>query len=541
MTYQQIVDEYAADIVAGNVVACHWVKLAAKRYINDLQTGHYYFDENSVDEVVTFINKLNLNTTPKKPFILENWQLFIIANIYGLKSNTTNKRKYRYVYIEIPRKNGKSELITALAMYHFIFDQLPIITISANSREQAKNVDFKKVKEFAHQLDKREKYIIPYYNSLKMNKKPNEIIVTSSDSKRLDGLDISVGVIDELHSAKDSSVYDVIKSAMGARSEPLLIVITTAGFYTDSFCYKLRGYITDILQGVVDDEAQFGIIYTLDEGDNVENKEVWAKANPNLGVSLTVDFIENEVNKAQNSPSETAGVLVKNFNLWQKKGSEKQWLPDEFYVDIFKKIDLNQYKNAECYCGIDLGSNTDLTTFSLCFRLNNNNFLFFTKYYLPEDSLNSNVNKKRYRDWAEQGYITLTPGNVTDYDYILNDLLNLKKIVNIKQIHYDRYNATQFAIDSQSAGLRMLPFAQTTLNYNLPTKEFERYFLQKKMIIDANPITKWCLNNVVIKFDANGNAKPIKVNNENKIDGIMAMLMAFAGYVGKRESNVFVL
>lgn len=541
MGYLDKINSYVNDVLSNKIPSCQWVKKACERFHSDLNKGDYYFDENAVDDVISFIRKLKLNTTPKKPFLLEDWQLFIIANIYGLKSKLNNRRKYKYVYIEIPRKNGKSELITALALYHFIFDELATITVSANSREQAKNVDFKKIKSFAHQLDRREKYIIPYFNSLKMNGRQNEIIVTSSDAKRLDGLNISVGIIDELHSAKDSGVYDVIKSAMGSREEPLLIVITTAGFDVDSFCYNLRNHITDILNGVTIDESQFGIIYTLDEGDDIADENNWVKANPNLGVSLSIDFIRDEVNKAQNSPSETAGVLVKNFNLWQKKSSEKSWINEAYLEKVFAPVNIEDYRGADCMVGLDLGTNTDLTCFSICIKVQNGEYVFFTKYYLPEDSLNSATNKKRYREWAEKGYIKLTSGNVTDYDVVLNDLVGISKILNITQVNYDKYNATQFAINAQMAGIRMIPFSQNVFNYNIPTKEMERLILINKTRIDANPITHWNFTNVTIKSDLNGNVKPIKRNEELKIDGVMSMLMALGGYVGKKETNTYIV
>jgi len=541
MGYLDKINSYVNDVLSNKIPSCQWVKKACERFHSDLNKGDYYFDENAVDDVISFIRKLKLNTTPKKPFLLEDWQLFIIANIYGLKSKLNNRRKYKYVYIEIPRKNGKSELITALALYHFIFDELATITVSANSREQAKNVDFKKIKSFAHQLDRREKYIIPYFNSLKMNGRQNEIIVTSSDAKRLDGLNISVGIIDELHSAKDSGVYDVIKSAMGSREEPLLIVITTAGFDVDSFCYNLRNHITDILNGVTIDESQFGIIYTLDEGDDIADENNWVKANPNLGVSLSIDFIRDEVNKAQNSPSETAGVLVKNFNLWQKKSSEKSWINEAYLEKVFAPVNIEDYRGADCMVGLDLGTNTDLTCFSICIKVQNGEYVFFTKYYLPEDSLNSATNKKRYREWAEKGYIKLTSGNVTDYDVVLNDLVEISKILNITQVNYDKYNATQFAINAQMAGIRMIPFSQNVFNYNIPTKEMERLILINKTRIDANPITHWNFTNVTIKSDLNGNVKPIKRNEELKIDGVMSMLMALGGYVGKKETNTYIV
>lgn len=519
---------------------CLYVKQAAKRFLNDLENEAYYFDEKALSLIVNFIQSLYLNTSPKKKFILEKWQLYILANIYAIKRKSDNTRKYRYVYIEIPRKNGKSELITVLSLIHLIFDDNATITVSANSREQAKNVDFKKIKAFAKQIDPREKHLIPYYNALKFIDKNNEIIVTSSDAKRLDGLNISTAIIDELHAAKDSSVYDVIKSAMGSQPEPLLIVITTAGFDTDGFCYQLRDYVINVISGVATDEAQFGIIYTLDEGDNYEDEKTWIKANPNLGVSVTRDFLSNEVNKAKNNQSEGAGVKVKNFNLWQKKGSVEAWIGEKYLTKALTELNLNDYKGAECVVGVDLGTNTDITALSVCIK-DKEGYTFFNRYYLPADSLNTHANKRMYKEWSENGYIYLTEGNVTDYNYILKDLLKISTKLRIKQVNYDKYNATQWAIDATESGFNLKPFSQNALNYNIPTKEFERLILMGRLRIEKSPVTKYMLNNVILKVDLNGNVKPIRNNENKKIDGVMAMLMALGGYVGQRETNIYIV
>ncbi len=532
--------KYANGVVDGSITACSYVVKAAKRFLADLESDEYYFDKNAFDLIVNFIQILNLNTAEaNKKFILEDWQKFLIANIYGIKRAEDNKRKYTYVYIEIPRKNGKSELIAALSLYHLIFDNNATITVSANSREQAKNVDFKKIKAFAKQLDNKEKHLVPYFNSLKFFDKGNEIIVTSSDSNRLDGLNISTAIIDELHAAPDSSVYDVIKSAMGAQSEPLLIVITTAGFNPDGFCYSLRSHIANVLSGIVKDEAQFGIIYTLDEGDDFTDEKNWVKANPNLNVSLTKSFLKSEVNKAKVNFSEGTGIKVKNFNLWQKKSSTESWIPDVYIERAFGDLKISNFKGAEAMVGVDLGTNTDICALSFCIKAAEG-FVFFNRYYLPADSLNTKTMKQQYKNWAENGYIFLTEGNVTDYNYILNDLVEISKTLKIKQINYDKYNATQWAIDASNF-FRLKPFSQNPFNYNIPTKEFERNILMSKLKIENNPVTKWMLDNVVIKFDWNGNAKPIKVNNENKIDGVMSMLMALGGWVGRKESNIYIV
>lgn len=536
------IKEYIKLVREGKILTNNWVKKAVERFVNLSSRDDIYYDEKAVNQIINFIQNFYLNgVSPKRKFKLEKWQKFILAHIYGLKYKETNRRVTKYIYIEVPRKNGKSELVTAIAMYHFLFDNDALVTISANSREQAKLIDFKKVKQYAHQLDSKEKHLIPYFNQLKMNSMVNEILVTSSDAKRLDGLSVNVGIIDEYHSARDSSVYDVIKSSQGAIDEPLLIVITTAGYDTDSACYQLHTYITNVLDGIIKDDAQFGIIYTLDEGDSIDDETCWGKANPNLGVSLNYEFLRDEVNKAKNSSIEASGVKVKNFNVWLQKNAEKTWLGTEFIdAALTTTINLDDYKNAECYVGVDLGTNTDICCISVCIK-GADEYLFKNYYYLPEDSLNTATHKKMYKEWAADGYITLTSGNVTDYDVILKDMVEISKKLRIKQVHYDKYNATQFAIDASKNRIRMVPFSQNAFNYNIPTKGFERLMLQKRVKIDSNPLTKWQLNNVMLKTDLNGNVKPIKRNEENKIDGVVSMIMALAGYVGVRETNVYIV
>lgn len=532
--------EYARRVISGDEVGCAYVRMACQRFLCDLKDERYYIDRDVIEDLSSFIRKLKFNTTPPRQFELESWQAFLLTNIYGIKLKENGRRKYKYIYIEIPRKNGKSELISAMAMYHFLFERNSLITISANSREQAKNTNFKKVKSFSYQLDSKERYLVPYYNSLKFEGVGNEILVTSSDAKRLDGLSINVGIIDELHSAKDSSVYNVIKSSMGAVEEPLLIVITTAGFDTNSFCYSLRDYVIGVLKGEIADEYQFGIIYTLDEGDDYTNPDVWVKANPNLGVSLSKSFISSEVLKAKNSPMETSGVLVKNFNIWLKESS-KGWFSEGQVAGVLKEgMDISIYRNAECYVGLDLGTNTDITCFSVCIK-GNDGYYFINRYFLPSMSLNSNVNRKLYKEWSNMGYITLTEGNVTDYDVVLEELVGISRLLRVKAVLYDRYNATQFAINAQKRGIHMKPFAQNFFNFNIPTKEFERLVLTERAYIEYNMVTQFMLRNVVVKTDMNGNFRPAKVNEELKIDGVVSMIMALAGWVGVNETNTFVV
>lgn len=523
----EIATQYALDIINSTIPACLYVQLACKRFISDLNNSEYYYNKDEVDKVISFINSLDLTEqVTKTPFLLAPWQTFIICSIYGITYKSTGYRVYKYAYIELPRKNGKSQLISALAMYHLIFENDSQVVISANSREQAKNVDFKKVKQYCQQLDIKQKYLKQYYSQVKFNN--NELLVTASDSSRLDGYSCSVAIVDELHAAKNGDMYNVLKSSQGSRQQPLLLVITTAGENTDSFCYKLRESNIAVLTGQQVDRSQFTLIYTLDESDDFTQEKNWYKANPNLDVSIYKHFLESEVNKAVTNPIEKQGVLVKNFNVWTKNNSNEVWLEEDVIMASLQSINIDDFIGEDCVVGIDLASISDITAVSYCF-IQNNSPHFFNYYYLPEDSLNTLTNKKMYRQWSEQGYITLVPGNVTDYNIILTDLLKQNEKTAIANLLYDKYNATQFAISCTEAGLNLEEFAQGKGNFNRATKEFTRLILSNNIIIEDNPVTHWMLNNAVLAYDYNENCKPIKVNKSKKIDGVIAMLQAFGG------------
>lgn len=534
ITNKDIAIQYADDIISGRISACLYVIQACVIFKHNLSRPDLYFNDSAVNAVNEFINTLYL-TEQVKPthFILEPWQVFIVANIYGFYYVESNRRKHKYVYIEIPRKNGKSQLVNALAIFHLIFDNESQVVVSANSREQAKNVDYKKCCQFCEQLDPKKKHLKPQFTKIKYQQ--NELIVTASDSKKLDGLNCSVGIVDELHEAKNSGMYDVLKSSQGSRLDPLLMVITTAGFDTTSFCYQMREYTTKILAGAAVDDSQFSLIYTLDEGDDYTIESNWYKANPNLDVSVYKDFLQSEVVKAINNPVETAGVKVKNFNIWlSNKGGENQMYIDmEFIRSSMQKINIEDeiFTGCNTFVGIDLSQTSDLTATCYLIELDDK-YYFFIKYFLPEDSRNSGKNKKQFLEWANQGYITLTSGNVLDYRYITDDLINVNVNNEINEIYYDPCNARQWALETQEQGLYTKPFSQHSKSMNEPLKELSRLIMQGNVIIQYNPVTEWCFNNCIVK-ESNNLIRIDKKNgtSSNKIDGAITMANAFACYV----------
>jgi len=528
MTNKEISIQYAYDVLNNTIPSCIYVKQSAQRFLDDLSNDKYYYDDSKVNEVIGFLNALELTNMPTKTnFYLSDWQTFIISNVYGIIQVKNNLRKYKKMYLEIPRKNGKSFLINGLAMYHLIMELDSEIVVSANSREQVKNVDFKLIKILCNQLDAKKKKLKSYYNHIKYNN--NSLFVTASDAKKLDGLNCSVVIVDELHEAKDSSMYDVLKSSQGQRIEPLILVITTAGFSTDSFCYEMRNYCTTILSGAVEDSTQFSIIYTLDVDEDYTTDEAMQKANPNLNISVVPDFIRGEVQTGINNPIESHSVKVKYFNLWlNNKTVEQVYIENEVIEKIMKPLDFPTNQNI--FVGLDLGSTSDLTSISYMW-IDDYQIYIKNKYYLPENSISTNVNKNKYKQWCTDNFITLTAGNVTDYDYILADIQNVGKNNNICQVSYDSWNATQFAINATNEGFFLVPYSQSNSSINRPTKELLRLALNGTIILDSNPVTKWCFGNVVIKENNAGNLRPEKTKYTNKIDGVYGILTCLGGYL----------
>jgi phage terminase large subunit-like protein len=549
---QDIVAKYTDDIQKGVIPAGIHLKNAVARFTNDYkrategedEANSWDFSWDAVEKVVKFIHKLKHFTgeSSKKHFDLQPWQLFIVANLYGF-FNKDGTRRFQTAYIELGRKNGKTALVAALSLYHLIADgeDGAEVLFAANSLDQAK-IGFNMVDGFAMGYDPDETIVRHRYKDIYFDDTNSFIKVLAADSNKLDGYNCSLGVVDEFHSAPDSKVRDVLRSSMGMRKNPMLITITTAGFDKNLPCYELRTVITDILSGTKKDDSIFGVIYSLDDKDDWKDPKNWIKSNPNLDVTVKSSFIEKQVQQAINSPSDEVGVKTKNLNIWCD--SATTWIPDEYIIKATRKLKKDDFNGGECFIGADLSTNVDLTAVAYHF-LKDDKHYFFVDYYIPIDTLKTKVHADMvyYREWVQKKYLKTTPGNVTDYDYITRDILDMGEKVDIVDVFYDKYNATQWVVQCTEQGLNMTPFGQNIGNFNNCTKEFERLILGGKIIIDDNPITRYCLRNVELRYDFNGNCKPNKESDKKKIDGTIAMLQALAAWIQNtteyKGTNIF--
>lgn len=523
--------KYADDVLSGNLVVCENIKLACSRFREDLNRPELEFREAVVDRAIAFIGTLKhfKGKSSGQNFLLENWQQFIIANIVGFYWKDSGDRRFTSSYIEVSRKNGKTALAAALCLYYLIADgeDGAEVDLAANSKEQAK-IAFEFCSNFVKQLDPKAKYLRAYRDSILFDINSSKLKVFAADDSKLDGFNASFGLVDEYHSAKNSKVRDVIKSSMGMRQNPHLCTITTAGFDTTLPCYKLRTTAIDILNKLKEDDSMFIAIYSLDEGDDWTDENNWIKCTPNLDVTVTSKYIKEQVKSAINNPSEEVGVKTKTLNLWCN--SSEVWLPESYIVKASQSIDLKDFADCECYIGVDLAATSDLTAVSYLV-VKDDNYYFKTDYYLPESALTEKADRELYKYWKQQGLLHITQGNVTDYDYITNDIVNASNIVSIQAVGYDKYNATQWAIHATELGLPLEEYPQTLGNFNKPTREMERLVLSGRAVFDNNEINRWCFRNVQLKSDHNGNVKPNKSVKAKKIDGAIAMIQALGMYL----------
>lgn len=531
--------QYAQDVIEGNIVCGKFIKFAAERFFSFMEDDRYEFRENKADYVIDFFSILQHFTGRHagKPFILQPWQQFVIASIYGFYVKNTEERLIKYVYIEISRKNGKTAFAAGLSLFHLIADgeMDAEVDLAANSKDQAK-IAFKFCSQFAKGIDPKGKDLVSYRDKVKFNKMLSLLQVFAADDSKLDGFNASMYLIDEYHAAKNTGLKDVLQSSQGMRDNPMAIIITTAGFDKLGPCYQYREMCTEVLSGLKENDALFAAIYSLDEGDDWKDPKNWEKSNPNLGVTVKPQYLHTQVQSAKNTPSEEVGVKTKNFNVWCD--SETVWIPDHYILQSSANLNFEQFRGMDCYGGIDLSSTSDLTCVDFMFPTADK-YYFKTLYYLPEAALQEKRFKDLYGEWRRHGLIKITPGNVTDYDYILNDILEIRDIVYIQKIAYDAWNATQFVINAEGKGLPMEAYAQALGNFNRPTKEMERLLLSGRAIIDNNPINRHCFRNVVMARDRNGNTKPSKQFEEKKIDGVIAKLEALGIYLASPRYGEF--
>ena len=309
-----------------------------------------------------------------------------------------------------------------------------------------------------------------------------------------------------------------------------MFIITTAGFNKAGACYAYRENVIKVLRGVNEDDSLFGIIYTLDKKEEWENPKMWIKSNPNLGVSLSVDYLADQVRDAKNRPEAVRNVMTKNVNLWVD--AEKTWILDDVWMRCVSTTPKEVLKGCACWGGLDLSNVSDITAYVLIFH-ENDRFQLLPLFWIPEEKMLEKVRKENinYDKWVAGGHVTVTPGNVIDYDFVKADILRIVAEYDLRSSAYDRWNSSQTIIDLQNEGMAFNPFGQGYGSMSAPTKEFEKLVLTEKIEHFGNPVLRWMLSSTVTKTDPAGNIKPDKEKSVQKIDGIVGSIMALGEWM----------
>ena len=531
-------EQYAADVRSGKVVACHWVRQAVERYYSDLDNAvelGWVFSRKAAERKLNFISKLRHVkgkwASAGDYIALEPWQQFICWNLFGWLMADTMKRRFTEAYIEVARKNGKSTLASAisLAMGYADDEYGAEIYYAATTRDQAR-ICFNDAKKMVERCSLRSRSVVTQnafsFEALGTTHKP-----VSSEAGNLDGLSASCVILDEFHAHPTDELYGVLQTSSGSREQPLMLIITTAGLKTTVPCYTYRKTMTEVLDGVLTADRTFTIIYTLDDNEEVNDPAMWVKSNPCLGVSLNEAYLRDQYDKMKREPSSVANIMTKHFNVWMNAAAV--WIPDAQWSSIESAVPMSELEGKKCVAALDLASVNDYC--SLCLLFNERGrYQYLWKFYIPEDKYNARHEILRENanidEWVAKGYVTVTEGNVTDYDYILADFDEMMQRYDITTVAYDPWNAAQVASKLTERGATLQPFTQTIGNFAYPTKEFAR--IVGLGIVDHydNPVARWMLSNVVIKQDVNGNARPDKAKSAEKIDGIVAAIMALGQF-----------
>ncbi len=507
-----------------------------------LPTSHY--DKAKADRAVKFIENLR-HTKAKwagKRFWLLPWQETLVRDIFGIvKEDGT--RQFRTAYVEICKKVGKSELAAAIALYLLYADNEPSAEVygAAADRQQASIVFdvAKRMVELTPALLKRSKImgatkrIVNYSNA-------GIYQVLSADVGNKHGFSVSGLVFDEIHNQPNRNLYDVLtKGSSDARANPLHFIITTAGNDRNSIAFELHTKALDILNGRREDPTFYPVVYGLADDEDWTDEKNWYKVNPSLGYTVEIDRLRDAFREAQQNPADEVTFRWLRLNQWVS--STVAWIPDQIYALGNEAIDMESLKGRECYGGLDLSSSGDITAFVLVFPPYNGKekYVILPFFWVPQDTIPLRVRRTSvpYDKWQAQGYLMATEGNVIHYGFIEKFIDDLGKIYNIKEIAYDRWGAVEMTQALEGMGFTVVPFGQGFSSMSPPTKRFYELLMEGKMIHGAHPVLRWMAGNVVVDTDPAGNIKVTKRRSPDKVDGIVAAIMALDRCIRHEENT----
>lgn len=564
--------QYAHDVDSGAILACKWTRLSAQRHMRDLEEGGkrgLRFNEDRAQHVTDFFLACRhvKGELMGQRIRLEPWQVFELAVVFGWERED-GYRRFRTVYEEEARKNAKSTKLAAIGLYLTGADgEAGADVYSAGTTFGQASIIFDVAKRMRASSPALSAEFTPWSRAIEHAASGSKFQPIHSKADSQEGLNVHGALIDEFHVHKTDALYQVLRQGKGARRQPLIWTITTAGSNQAGPCYELRDYTLKVLSGVLQDDSHAGFIFTLDDDDDWRDPACWVKANPNLGVSVNPEELRDELTLAMASPRAAATFRTKRLDVWVGAMGA--------YFDIGEwdrcarpDLKLADFAGQECLVGLDLAAERDLAAAAILFRrelgttheeevvpendasngeekeeprtitVSDYEYSLFVKLYLPEFEIKNpnNRNRDAYRGWAEAGWITLTPGTGTDFSQIRRDILAAQKQFNILEIAFDEWQAHQLSMELGAEGLVMVKTPKTVKMFSAAMKQFNGLIGHSntpdlpgsRIVHDGNPVMRWMMGNVVAKRDANDNVFPRKEFEHNKIDGPVGAMMALS-------------
>lgn len=573
--------QYAADVLAGRIVACKWVKAACQRQFDDLQRAAedpdwpYEFDDAAAERVCDFIRRLRHIKGPLagQRIALEPFQSFSLCCVFGWKRRADGLRRFRTVYEEVARKNAKSTKVAGVGLYMLTADEEfgAEIYSAATTREQA-SYTFKIANTMVRMdADFRARFHVEALtHSIIVRDTASKFMPLSGEGQSLDSLSPSCAIVDELHAHKTRQVHDVLDSGAGARAQPLIWKITTAGSNRAGVCYNQREYLTKVLNTVllhhdglgykvtgssVVDESYWGIIYTIDDGDDEFDEKVWIKANPNLGVSVRLDDMRRMAHVAKIQTASRNEFFTKRLNIWVN--ADSAWMDMRRWGQC-RQIERTEhdFRHDRCFIALDAAFKKDLFAKVKLFA-NSAEYFAFAQCYMPEAAL-TRSGFEQVAAWAEEGFIRTTPGEVLDIEAVREDLIGTEKCrargilehrlrgdvagdintCDVREIGYDPAQLTQFAGELMDEGVEVVEIRPTVLNFSPAMKELDEYVTGKHFHHNGDPLLEWAIANVVCHKDVKDNIYPRRSSDNQKIDPAIALIMAFSRAMTSVEKSI---
>lgn len=562
--------QYANDVLKGRIVTGQNIRLAVEHFFEKIEGNNdYLLDNNAGMMVLNFFPTFLQHTKGPiagQPFHLSPYQQFTYYNIYGWHrpDPETGKmvRLIRTVYEKVARKNGKTAGVAGLGLYSESFDGVsgPEIYVGATKEQQAK-VMWEQAHQFVFKsVALRQMGFKNTQREIRFGPTMGVFRFLGGDSKSLDGLNPNLSVIDEYHAHASDGVREVLESAMGARLNPLTYIITTAGTNIASVCKNYEDVCIDILKGIKKDDSTLIMMHDMDEGDDWENPDNWQKANPNLGVSVSMDYLRTEYIKAVNQPSKAPNFKTKHLNMWVDAYSTH--IPDEIWMQNTQKPKLINFLEYGCAGGMDLSSREDLSSYTLVSNPCPDGYVDMLSFnFCPKDTIRQRSKEDRvpYDYWAtvkmtdyldctgvpdeivriiqDKTILIATPGNQIDYDYIEHIILETFWALKVKWIEYDRYKSTELVQGLGKQEVEMHPFSQTVGEYSSPTQEFERLVYTGKFRHGGNPLVRWCVSNIMPFVNNNEDYRYVKKERKKRVDPVQAAVMAIGARMTPEETN----